>query len=86
VTRTRAASSSSGSFLKDVTQAPPDPILGVSVAFRECTNPDKLNLGVGAYRTEDLKPYVLDVVKLVRVGAFPNPDTLFTAPLSAHYS
>ncbi|XP_047967889.1 aspartate aminotransferase, chloroplastic-like [Salvia hispanica] len=23
----------------------------------------KLNLGVGAYRTEDLQPYVLDVVK-----------------------
>lgn len=33
------------------------------MAFRESTNPDKLNLGVGAYRTEDLKPYVLDVVK-----------------------
>ena len=44
-------------------QAPPDPILGVSVAFRESTNPNKLNLGVGAYRTEDLQPYVLDVVK-----------------------
>ena len=44
-------------------QAPPDPILGVSVAFRESTNPNKLNLGVGAYRTEELKPYVLDVVK-----------------------
>lgn len=23
----------------------------------------RLNLGVGAYRTEELKPYVLDVVK-----------------------
>jgi aspartate aminotransferase len=51
------------SFLSDVEQAPPDPILGVSVAFRECQNPNKLNLGVGAYRTEELKPYVLDVVK-----------------------
>ena len=36
---------------------------GVSVAFRESTNPNKLNLGVGAYRTEDPQPYVLDVVK-----------------------
>ena len=51
------------SFLSDVEQAPPDPILGVSVAFRECQNPNKLNLGVGAYRTEELKPYVLDVVR-----------------------
>lgn len=46
--------------------APPDPILGVSEAFRACTNESKLNLGVGAYRTEDLQPYVLNVVKKVR--------------------
>ncbi|CAL5223517.1 g6046 [Coccomyxa viridis] len=42
---------------------PPDPILGVSEAFKRDTNDLKLNLGVGAYRTEDLKPYVLNVVK-----------------------
>eukprot|EP00798_Chlamydomonas_sp_ICE-L_P024820 gene24820-10470_t len=45
-----------------VTLAPPDPILGVSEAFRASTSPNKLNLGVGAYRDEDLKPYVLPVV------------------------
>jgi aspartate aminotransferase, chloroplastic len=45
--------------------APPDPILGVSEAFRACNNESKLNLGVGAYRTEDLQPYVLNVVKKV---------------------
>jgi len=43
--------------------APPDPILGVSEAFKKSTAPTKLNLGVGAYRTEELQPYVLDVVK-----------------------
>ncbi|EIE18335.1 aspartate aminotransferase [Coccomyxa subellipsoidea C-169] len=42
---------------------PPDPILGVSEAFKRDTNDLKLNLGVGAYRTEELKPYVLNVVK-----------------------
>lgn len=47
----------------NVEMAPPDPILGVSEAFNACTNPNKLNLGVGAYRTEELKPYVLPVVK-----------------------
>ncbi|XP_047342143.1 aspartate aminotransferase, chloroplastic [Impatiens glandulifera] len=46
-----------------VTMAPPDPILGVSDAFRADTDVKKLNLGVGAYRTEDLQPYVLNVVK-----------------------
>lgn len=46
-----------------VPMAPPDPILGVSEAFRADTSDIKLNLGVGAYRTEDLQPYVLNVVK-----------------------
>lgn len=43
--------------------APPDPILGVSEAFKASKDPNKLNLGVGAYRTEELQPYVLEVVK-----------------------
>lgn len=38
---------------------------GVSEAFKRDTNDLKLNLGVGAYRTEELKPYVLNVVKKV---------------------
>lgn len=46
-----------------ITMAPPDPILGVSEAFRADTHEMKLNLGVGAYRTEELQPYVLNVVK-----------------------
>ena len=40
---------------------------GVSEAFKRDTNDMKLNLGVGAYRTEELKPYVLNVVKKVRL-------------------
>ncbi|TXG62232.1 hypothetical protein EZV62_013595 [Acer yangbiense] len=51
------------SRFEGITMAPPDPILGVSEAFRADTNDMKLNLGVGAYRTEELQPYVLDVVK-----------------------
>ncbi|XP_031481322.1 aspartate aminotransferase, chloroplastic [Nymphaea colorata] len=51
------------SRFEGVTMAPPDPILGVSEAFKADTSDAKLNLGVGAYRTEELQPYVLDVVK-----------------------
>ncbi|XP_055820191.1 aspartate aminotransferase, chloroplastic [Solanum dulcamara] len=51
------------SRFEGITMAPPDPILGVSEAFKADTNELKLNLGVGAYRTEDLQPYVLNVVK-----------------------
>lgn len=58
-------SSAQSSRLADVPQAPPDPILGVSEAFKNDTHELKLNLGVGAYRTEEIKPYVLNVVKKV---------------------
>ncbi|XP_047339559.1 aspartate aminotransferase, chloroplastic-like [Impatiens glandulifera] len=51
------------SYFDGIEMAPPDPILGVSEAFKEDTDVKKLNLGVGAYRTEDLQPYVLNVVK-----------------------
>lgn len=54
------------SKLAGVEMAPPDPILGVSEAFKADDSPDKLNLGVGAYRTDELQPYVLNVVKKVR--------------------
>ncbi|KAJ3072298.1 aspartate transaminase aat1 [Podochytrium sp. JEL0797] len=46
-----------------VTQGPPDPILGVSEAFKADTNAKKMNLGVGAYRDDKNKPYVLECVK-----------------------
>ncbi|KAL9230290.1 hypothetical protein vseg_005663 [Gypsophila vaccaria] len=51
------------SRFEGVSMAPPDPILGVSEAFKADTSEKKLNLGVGAYRTEELSPYVLEVVK-----------------------
>lgn len=48
------------SKLAGVEMAPADPILGVSEAFKKDDSPDKLNLGVGAYRTDELQPYVRD--------------------------
>jgi len=46
-----------------VTEAPPDPILGVSVAFNADPSDQKVNLGIGAYRDENGKPWVLGCVK-----------------------
>lgn len=43
--------------------APPDPILGTAVAFRNDPSSDKINLGIGAYRDSDGKPYVFKAVK-----------------------
>jgi aspartate aminotransferase, mitochondrial len=43
--------------------APADPILGINDAFKKDNNPKKQLLGVGAYRDDDNKPYILDCVK-----------------------
>jgi aspartate/tyrosine/aromatic aminotransferase len=43
--------------------APPDPILGTSIAYKKDSDPNKVNLGVGAYRDDNEKPYVFEVVK-----------------------
>ncbi|KNA06712.1 hypothetical protein SOVF_178490 isoform A [Spinacia oleracea] len=51
------------SVFANVVQAPEDPILGVTVAYNKDPSPAKLNLGVGAYRTEEGKPIVLNVVR-----------------------
>jgi len=42
---------------------PPDPILGVTEAFKKDSNPAKMNLGVGAYRDDEGKPFVLPSVR-----------------------
>jgi len=46
-----------------VQQGPEDPILGISVAFNKDTDPRRINLGVGAYRDDNGKPYVLESVR-----------------------
>lgn len=41
---------------------PPDAILGVTEAFKKDPNPSKINLGVGAYRDDNGKPFILPSV------------------------
>ena len=43
--------------------APPDAILGTTIAFNRDQDPKKMNLGVGAYRCDMGKPYVFAAVK-----------------------
>lgn len=47
----------------DIPQGPPDSIIGLSEAFAKDDFPRKVNVGVGAYRTDDGKPHVLDCVR-----------------------
>ena len=54
-----------------VPQAPEDPLFGLMAAFRRDTDANKVDLGIGAYRDDNAKPWVLPVVK--RVSApFPS--------------
>lgn len=48
-----------------VPQGPEDPMFGLMAAYRRDTDPNKVDLGIGAYRDNDHKPWVLPVVKQV---------------------
>jgi len=50
------------STFSTVPQGPPDAILGITEAFKKDSNSQKINLGVGAYRDDKGKPYVLPSV------------------------
>ncbi|PIM99000.1 Aspartate aminotransferase/Glutamic oxaloacetic transaminase AAT1/GOT2 [Handroanthus impetiginosus] len=63
VSPTSGRSEARNSVFDHVVRAPEDPILGVTVAYNKDPSPVKLNLGVGAYRTEEGKPLVLNVVR-----------------------
>ncbi|TFB03506.1 Aspartate aminotransferase [Trichoderma ghanense] len=46
-----------------VPQAPEDPLFGLARAYKADTSPIKVDLGIGAYRDNNAKPWVLPVVK-----------------------
>ena len=59
-------------FTADVVpQAPEDPLFGLMAAFRKDESPDKVDLGIGAYRDDNAKPWILPVVKKVNARAPP---------------
>ncbi|KAL8437996.1 hypothetical protein ACSSS7_000566 [Eimeria intestinalis] len=62
------------SVFSHVDVAPPDVILGTAIAFRQDPNPTKVNLGVGAYRTDEGLPYVFPVVKEVEKDIIDDPS------------
>lgn len=60
-------------WLASIPMGPPDPILGLSERFQKDTFPKKVSLGVGAYRDDNGKPYVLPSVqeaeeRLIKAG------------------
>uniref|UniRef100_A0A8C1W594 Aspartate aminotransferase n=1 Tax=Cyprinus carpio TaxID=7962 RepID=A0A8C1W594_CYPCA len=53
------------SIFGEVPQAAPVAVFKLTADFREDQNPRKVNLGVGAYRTDEGQPWVLPVVRKV---------------------
>jgi aspartate/tyrosine/aromatic aminotransferase len=60
-------------ILAKVPMAPPDPIIGVNQAFLSDTDNRKVNLGVGAYRDDNNKPYIFKVVSKVEQQIVNDP-------------
>lgn len=54
-----------GSLFGHLDIYPPDPIFHVKDAYLADKSPNKVNLGIGAYRTEDGQPWVLPVVRTI---------------------
>lgn len=48
-----------------VAQAPEDPLFGLMRAYRQDPSDKKVDLGIGAYRDDHAKPWILPVVKKV---------------------
>ena len=55
-----------------LTNAPADPILGLNDSFKKDTNAKKVLLGMGAYRDNDNKPYILPCVRIAEERILAN--------------
>lgn len=49
----------------NVPQAPEDPLFGLMRAYRQDPSEKKVDLGIGAYRDDNAKPWILPVVRKV---------------------
>lgn len=68
-----STASSIDAFAK-VPLAPPDSIFKLTAAFKQDTHPNKVNLGVGAYRDDTGKPWILPSVKKVKSDYLSNEN------------
>ncbi|PHH87452.1 hypothetical protein CDD83_8862 [Cordyceps sp. RAO-2017] len=57
-----------------VPQAPEDPLFGLMRAYKADASPKKVDLGIGAYRDDNAKPWILPVVQKADEMLRSNPD------------
>ena len=63
-------------------KAPADPILGLTAAFKQDTNPDRVNLGVGVYKDGDGNTPVFDSVQTAEARILDRQTTKDYLPIS----
>lgn len=68
-------------WMEQVTPAPPDPILGLTEAFKKDSNPAKVNLGVGVFVDDYGQTPVLDSVKKAEHMLWENQTTKSYMPI-----
>ena len=75
VSRHVAPMAQATNFTADVVpQAPEDPLFGLMAAYRKDESPDKVDLGIGAYRDDNAKPWILPVVKKASASQYPRQE------------
>lgn len=60
-------------YFDDMVMGPDDPILGIAQRCRADPNPDKINVGVGAYRDDNGKPWILPSVQQAKDILYKDP-------------
>ena len=66
-----SSSSDNVSAFEAVPLAPADPLFGLMAAYKADTFEKKVDLGIGAYRDNNAKPWILPVVKKVSLKVHP---------------
>lgn len=54
---------SRGFYSENIKQLPPDPLFGIKTRCAKDTRPEKVDLGIGAYRDDQGKPWILPSVR-----------------------
>src|SRR4029077_4469111 len=68
-------------MFETIQQAPADPILGLTEAFRADPNPNKINLGVGVYQDASGKTPVLESVRQAGQKGLANLKSMSYLPI-----
>ncbi|ODV80264.1 aspartate aminotransferase [Suhomyces tanzawaensis NRRL Y-17324] len=62
------------SFFPGIKELPPDPLFGLKARYTADSRADKVDLGIGAYRDENGKPWILPAVRQAEAKLVASPD------------